>query len=348
MLNVYALESTVEAAMQAAQVPGLALAIVQRHELMYARGFGTTSVEEGGQPVAPTTLFRVGSVTKPLTGTAIMRLVDAGMLALDRTVKSYIPWFSLSDPAASEQVTLRMLLSHTSGLPHDHRPFGRRDAAALEARIRHEVPRYQLVAAPGTRHAYSNTGIHVLAYLAEVVTGKSYTEVMQELVFEPLEMERTTFDPTVAMTYPLAQSHSLDEDGTLKVEHRYADNAANYASGQAISNVLDLVNFATMHLRQGRFGASTILSPAAVAEMHRPQAGRGDGTAYGLTLVVKEWRGVTRVGHGGAITNFGATFELVPAVGAAVIALYNRLAAGFGLGQIVDQILGELLDQPAA
>jgi beta-lactamase family protein len=103
-----------------------------------------------------------------MTGTAVMRLVADGRLPLDRPIVEYVPWFRLSDPAATGLVTLRMLLSHTTGLPHDHKPYGPRDAAALERRVREELPRYPLVAAPGTTWSYANTGIHVAAFLAEI------------------------------------------------------------------------------------------------------------------------------------------------------------------------------------
>jgi CubicO group peptidase (beta-lactamase class C family) len=117
MLNIYKLEQRIEEQMQATHVPGLALAIVKDQEVMYARGFGVTSVEDAGLAVTPQTLFRIGSVTKSLTGTMIMRLVEQGKLDLDKPVKAYIDRFTLSEQRAAEQVTLRMLLSHTSGLP---------------------------------------------------------------------------------------------------------------------------------------------------------------------------------------------------------------------------------------
>src|SRR5438093_8086977 len=116
LLNVRALEQRIADAMGAAGVPGLALAVVQGDEVVYARGFGVTSVEDGGLPVTPQTLFRIGSTTKPLTGTAVMRLVEAGQLDLDRPVRDRLDWFALSEPGA-ERVTLRMLMSHTAGLP---------------------------------------------------------------------------------------------------------------------------------------------------------------------------------------------------------------------------------------
>jgi CubicO group peptidase (beta-lactamase class C family) len=325
--------------MAAARVPGVAIALLREGDLVYARGFGVTAVDDGERAVTPATLFRIGSVTKSMTGTLVMHLVADGKLALDAPVTSYIPWFRLSDPDATDRVTIRMLLSHTAGLPHDHKPYGSRDPAALERRVREEVPAYQLVAPPGARWSYSNTGIHIAAFLAEVVGGKPYAELMHQHLFAPLGMDRTTFDPTVAMTYPLAQSHDLAEDGALRVRRRYADNAANYASGQAISNVLDLARFAQLHLR----GGEPLLSRALVDEMHRPHAERPAGGAYGLTFSLGESNRVRRVGHGGAITEFGASFDLAPDRGAAVITLRNRLAPELAVDRLVDDLFDGLL-----
>jgi CubicO group peptidase (beta-lactamase class C family) len=343
MFDVFALEALIQDEMAAARVPGLALAVVRESRVVYARGFGVTSVEEGGRPITPATLFRIGSITKTLTGTAVVRLVEQGKLALDARVREYLPWFALSDPNAAARVTLRMLLSHTAGLPHDHRPFGRRDPEALEARIREEVPRYPLVDAPGTRYAYSNTGIHALAHVAEVVTGRSYAALMEDLVFAPLQMRRTTFDPTVAMTYPLALAHTV-EDGALRVEHRYADNAANYASGQAISTVLDLASFALPFLNEGRFNGQCFLSPASIEEMWRPHAEipGAAGRSYGLTFGIAQWNGLRRVGHGGAITNFGARFQLLPEAHLGIMAVFNRLAPEFKIDAVLDEVLAAL------
>ena len=151
MLDLRSLEGQVESAIAAARIPGLALGVVQGERVVYARGFGVTCVEPHGQPVTADTLFRIGSVTKPLTGTVIMRLVDAGKLDLDTPVREYVPWFRVSDAKEVRKITPRLLLSHTSGLPHDHKPSGPRDDGALERRIREEVPRYPLVAPPGTK-----------------------------------------------------------------------------------------------------------------------------------------------------------------------------------------------------
>src|SRR5205085_4759808 len=134
-MNYSQLEKIIEDHMKQVHVPAAALAVVNDQEILYARGYGLTSVEEDGVPVSPRTLFRIGSVTKPLVGTAVMRLVENGQLDLDQPLKAYIEWLCFSEPHAEERITLRMLLSHTSGLPSDsHR--GSSDSDGLESYVR--------------------------------------------------------------------------------------------------------------------------------------------------------------------------------------------------------------------
>src|SRR5437764_6705663 len=251
MFNLYTLEKSITRHMDTAQVPGLALAIVRGQEVLYARGFGMTSVEDGGIPVTPQTLFRIGSTTKSLTGTALLRLVEAGMLELDRPLKDYIGWLTFNEPTAVEKITLRMLLSHTAGLPTDTPLQDRRSPEGLETFMREQLPQCSLVAEPGKLFAYSNIGLMVAGFLAQYVYGQPFTQVMQDLVFTPLDMQRTTFDPTIAMTYPLAQAHTVNDKGKLVVEHRFFEDTASYPASFAMSTVLDLANFATMHLNNG-------------------------------------------------------------------------------------------------
>ncbi|MBD1877719.1 serine hydrolase domain-containing protein [Coleofasciculus sp. FACHB-T130] len=348
MLNFYQLEQQIEEQMKASAIPGLALSVVQNGEVIYARGFGVTSVEDGSIPVTPQTLFRIGSVTKPLTGTAVMRLVETGKLDLDRPIKDYIDWFALSEEGAAERITLRMLMTHTSGLPTDAQNFGRRDPEGLEAYVRDQIPKYPIIAPPGKLYSYSNPGIMVVGYLAEVVSGKPFTQLMQELVFDPLEMQRTTFDPTVAMTYPIAQSHNQNEDGTLSVDRRFADNTAGYPAGFVISTVLDLANFAMMHMNQGCFRDRQILSPQSVAQMQTLHADwyTAEGAGYGLTFMVDPYKGIRRIGHNGAISSFGSWFLMVPEADVAVSLVFNRRAPDFAAYKIVNRIFDELLNLP--
>jgi CubicO group peptidase (beta-lactamase class C family) len=147
-MNYLQLDKLIEGHMGQAHVPAVALAVVSEQESLYAKGFGLTSVEEGGAPVTSRTLFRIGSVTKSLVATAIMRLVENGQLDLDQPLKTYVEWLRFIEPHAEAKITLRMLLSHTSGLPKDSY-IGSRDADGLERYVREQIPRYLFVAPPG-------------------------------------------------------------------------------------------------------------------------------------------------------------------------------------------------------
>lgn len=339
-------EQQIEEAMRAHHVPGLAVAAVQGGEMVYARGFGVASVETG-QPVTADTLFRIGSITKSLTATAVMRLVQEGRLDLDRPVGDYVSGLRFSDEQAGPRITLRRLLSHSAGLPTDHNPYGPRHPGALAEYVLNDVPRYRFVAPPGKLYAYSNPGPRIAGHVLQVVGGRPYTDMMRRLVLEPLGMDRTTFDPTVAMTYPLAQAHDLDpDDGVLRVRHRYADDASGYPSGFAISTVLDLCRFARMQLAGGRLDGRQVLSPQSAAEMQAEQVDRltTAGGGYGLGLALDSYRGLRRASHNGSIGTFGSRIALLPAAGVAVVLLANRAAGFWGtLEHIVDALLDDLL-----
>ncbi len=190
-MNYHQLDQIIEKHMNQVHVPAVVLAVVNEQEIVYSKGYGLTSVEEGGVPVTPRTLFRIGSVTKPLVATAVMRLVEDGQLDLDQPLTAYINWLHFSDPHAEKRITLRMLLSHTSGLPKDSHS-GSRDADGLERNMRQRLPHYNFVAPPGTLYSYANAGFSLLGFIAQTVTGKSFPDVMQEYIFDPLEMSLTT------------------------------------------------------------------------------------------------------------------------------------------------------------
>jgi CubicO group peptidase (beta-lactamase class C family) len=348
MLNFHKLEQQIEATIRAVRVPGMALAVVQGQEVVYVRGFGVTSVEDSSLPITPQTLFPIGSITKPLTGTAVMRLAQSGLLDLDRPIAAYVPGLQFSRPGAAGEITLRMLLSHTAGLPSDYRPFGYRGAAGLEQYVREEVSRYPFVAPPGTLYAYSGPGVSVAGYILEAVTGKYFTEVAQELLFDPLEMKRSTWDPAVAITYPVAQAHTVGGNGRPSVLHRMPDNTAAYPRGHLLATILDLANFAVMQLNDGRFRDRQVLAPALVATMRAPQADLYTlaGTQSGLTLFTEPYKGLRLVTHSGSMASFGGQFRMLPEAGLAVIILTNRLTNRLPAAQIAHHIFDRLLDLP--
>jgi CubicO group peptidase (beta-lactamase class C family) len=112
-----AVDEYVTARMRSDRIPGVALAIVKGDRIVYLQGYGRA--DQSGRRVTPQTPFIIGSVTKPMTALAVMQLVEAGKVELDAPVRRYIPWFRVADPKASAEITVRMLIDQTSGLPQD-------------------------------------------------------------------------------------------------------------------------------------------------------------------------------------------------------------------------------------
>ena len=232
------IEDRIVAAVESGRVLGVSLAIVKGGDVA-AAAFGKTSVEADGVPVTPTTLFAIASISKVILATLIMRLVERGALDPDRPVVSYLPDFSFSDPERGSRVTLRHLLSHSSGLPAAGKNWGPCGRGALRDFVYEQVPHYGFIADPGQVYEYSNTAICIAGHVAEAVTGDAYRDLVTEHVLDPLGMSRTTYDHAVAMTYRLALPHEED-DGTLQTVHRWPDNASGDPAGFAIAPVVDL------------------------------------------------------------------------------------------------------------
>ena len=272
MLDITTIESLIEREMRAHRIPGFALAIIVERELVYARGFGVTSSEAPMQPITPDTLFCSGSIGKSFVGIAAMRLVEQGKLDLDQPITTYVPRLTFSQPEFAPGVTMRRLLSHSAGLFGTAGDFGPRDLSGLEAFILQLLPHVEFVAPPGTVFCYCNLGIMLAGYVLETLTHVYFPQAMQQLVFDPLGMRHTTYDRTIAMTYPVALPHRYDDRGQPYVQHRMFDFAAGNPAGQVMTSTSDLARFTLMCLNQGRSDTRSILTPSSMKELFMPHA----------------------------------------------------------------------------
>jgi CubicO group peptidase (beta-lactamase class C family) len=310
------------AEMKEAGIPGAAVAVVWGERVIYARGFGTTSVETG-VAVSPDTLFRLGSTTKMLTAAAVVSLAEEGRLRLDAPVASYI---SGLDPAIG-RLTPHQLLSHTAGLRDDAVMSGLHDDSALASGVR-AISRDALFTAPGRLFSYANPGYWVAGYLAETVAGRPYADVMAARVFGPLGMTRTTLRPLVAMTWPLAQGHEM-VDGRLAVIRPAADNVANWPAGSVFSSANDLARWVIAFLNDGRVDGRQALPPALFSTLSTPRVDQpGVGRPrYGYGVTLATWRGVRLIQHGGSRAGYGSSVTLAPDQQVGIVVLANRTGA---------------------
>ncbi|TCP59195.1 CubicO group peptidase (beta-lactamase class C family) [Tumebacillus sp. BK434] len=346
MLNIQEIETLIEQEMAAAKVPGLSIAVVKGGDVLLARGFGVTDAENGGPPVTADTIFRVGSVSKVITGTMIMKLVEQGKIDLDRPIQEYVPEFALSDADAAGSVTMRMLLTHRAGFVNAGTYLGSRDPQGLRNFVREELPHVKLYSRPGELFNYNCYSLDIAGWVAEAVTGRYFDDLVQELVFAPLGMKRSTYDPAVAMTYPLALPHNLTPDG-YEVVHKMPENVAHHPSFYLMTTANDLLNFMRMHLQNGTFDGRQVLRPETVQEMQAQQVELQSSIGYemGLTFFKVQRKGVWLATHFGDISTYSANFYLAPEDEVAVVIMNNR---PFPHDKVIAPILDSLLPDRAA
>ncbi len=364
MLDVPALEAQLTAALESAQVPGLALAVIHDHAVIYSAGQGVTMVGAGGVPVTDDTRFRIGSITKSLTATLIMKLVEAGVLDLDVPIARYSahPGLPIGKSRLENVITLRMLLSHTAGLPT---ALTYRPGLPLADTITQELPNIQPVAPPNTVYYYSNMGYNLAGYIACAAVASSrnplqharllwsheetaYSNLMKEVVLWPLNMSSTTFDP-FKRVLPLAYSHRLNEDGIPIPLFPPVDSPGQHPCGFALATITDLCNFVLMNLNNGQWQGGRFLSPASIAAMHTPHVNRmtGDFAGYGAGFRSYNYKGVRLVGHNGAIHKYGGWLWFAPGRGTGVVMLCNRAPQFWDAARsLIHSIFDQLLNLP--
>lgn len=313
-----ALEATLAAELAEKKGVGAAIAIVRGNEIVFSKGFGFANVESS-IPVTPDTLFQSGSVTKPLTAALILSLVDEGRIRLDRPVETYVKGLS---PKLG-RVTLAQLLSHTAGILDEPGEFGPQDESLMGPYIRSWNDDYVLFDRPV--FSYSTSGFALAGFTASEAAGKPYTQLMQEKVFAPIGMKTATFQPTVAMTYPLAVGHRLG-DGKASVVRPLANDARLYPAGPTYTSVNDLAQFAIVLLNDGKIGGKRVISPTGMSFMLRRNAvllSSREVISYGYGIFIDERRGFRTFWHDGSSAGYTASMLLVPKQKVAVLIMSN-------------------------
>lgn len=318
-LDVAAIDQFVAGQMAVQRVPGLALAIIQGDQVRYVQGYGRAG---RGQPVTPQTQFLLASLSKSFTALAVMQLVAAGQIELDLPVQTYLPEFTLADPTAAGQVTIRHLLNQTSGLAD----AGLRTAEppqymTIEAYVA-DLPMARPVSPPGREFHYTDANYAVLARVVEVVSGQPFSAYLQTHVFAPLQMAQTfhavTSDEAKQRAERLAQGHLVVYAIPVAV-----DEMSGYLGGAAgvVSTAEDMANYLIMQNNGGRFQGTQVLAEEAVARMHTPPANIDTNYAMGWMETMDNGRRLLE--HNGILSVFFADVVLLPETGQGLVLLYN-------------------------
>jgi CubicO group peptidase (beta-lactamase class C family) len=319
----------VREAMERLNVPGVAIGVIDGEEEHIA-SFGVTSIDHP-LPVTNDTLFQIGSTTKTVTATTVMRLVEAGKLDLDLPVRTYLPRLTLSDPDVAGRVTLRHLLSHTGGWVGDlfiDTGTGRDAVRRAVARMRN-LP--QLTPLDTVWH-YNNAGFYIAGRVIEAVTRKSYEQAAREWVLNPLNMKMSFFTADEAITYRVAIGHNNipDETGNRPptVARPWGLPRSAAPVGTIISTVPDQLRYARFHMGDGRAsGGERLLSEESMRLMQTPRIEASNGEQFGIGWFISDLDGTKLLRHGGATNGQMSAFALVPSRQWAITILTN---AGMG------------------
>lgn len=319
-------DSFMAEAMSRLNLPGAAVTVVADGKVLLAQGYGWSNVDRRVPVSVGETVWPVASVTKLFTATAAMRLVEEGKLELDRDYREAVP--ELADFGRGP-VTLRALLTHTSGLEEDSFGMVRPGIASLEPLaeyLRH--CRLRQRRCPGERISYCNHGLVLVGRLIELVTGMRYEEYVQQTILEPLGMRRSGFAWDEAKLAGLAAGYVSTGRGWRAVS---TDTILATPSGGLHATVEDMAKFLLLHTGDGSVDGRRNLRPETLALMHRPHF-RVAPQAAGMALGFWERRqnGLEGLEHGGAIRGYACLLAAWPSqrVGIFVVTNCQEVALG--------------------
>lgn len=321
-------DTIVADAMKKFEVPGLAIAIVKGKEVVYAKGFGYRDVEKQ-LPVTADTLFAIGSSSKAFATFVLGTLADEGKVEWDKPVRNYIPWFKMYDPAMTERLSVRDLVTHRSGLPRHDLVWYNNFESSRESLVR-KLAYLEPSADLREKWQYNNLMFLTAGYLTEVLTGKTWEDAVRARILDPLGMKRTNFSVTDSQKdSDFAQPYEKRSGKIEKIPFRPITNLA--PAGSINSSVNEMARWVTVHLNGGKYGDKKIAEAPTVADMHLAHMVTGatsaeaeiTGGEYGMGWFGDNYRGHRRVQHGGNIDGFAANVVLFPKDDFGLVVLTN-------------------------
>jgi putative ATP-binding cassette transporter len=309
--------------MEEDNIPGVSVVIVQGNETVFAKGYGITSINNP-QPVDEKTIFTLASVSKSFTALGVLLLRDEGMLDIDKPVVYYLPDFSMANKEDSDKITVRQLLTHTSGIGGSMaEPLGYFDGPHAMSEMVADLGGLTLNNHPGDTFQYSNLNYFLLGAVVEAASGQLFEDYMQEAVFTPLGLTRTTLKPEQAEEWGSAYGHQ-PVFGQI-VERSMPVYRSATPAGWVMSNATDMSRWLELFLNEGSLDGNQLIKSETIKEMLTPATFyKKDGNliGYGMGwLINTDSNGITRMWHGGDSPSFLADMIILPdyEVGVAVM-----------------------------
>jgi CubicO group peptidase (beta-lactamase class C family) len=299
--------------------PGTVITVISGDQIIYQKAFGVANVETNAE-MQPEMLFRLGSTTKMFTAAALLTLAEQNKIKMNEPIGNRVKGLN----ARLGQVTPHHLLSNSAGIRDFAAPVISNDDPSLGNMVRGWKDDV-FFAGQGEIYSYSSPGFWLSGFVVEELQGKPYADAMTELLFKPIGMERTTLRPFMAITYPFATGHVVQE-GKATIIRPMFNNTAMWPAGSIFSNAKDLSRWVIALMNEGKVDGKQLLSPSLINQMvqhHIPVPGESD-SYYGYGLTVFKYKGLEFVGHGGFSRGYGSMIQMVPSRKFAVIVLTNK------------------------
>lgn len=322
--------------------PGVAVVVTMGDQIVFKKGYGYADIDRE-IPIDPErTIMPVGSLTKSLTATAIMQLVEQGKVSMQEDVNSYLSSFKI--PLYQQQpITLQHLLTHTAGL--DEALYGvaaksPSKTVSLGEFMKQYIRQQPPVRAPGTEYAYSNAGYGLAAYVLEVSSNSSLDDYLSRNLFEPLDMSSAALNASGSPN--LARSYTYQDGKYKQVPYSYV----NMPGAGGISIVpTEWAHYMIAHLNEGRYHDKRILRADSVKAMHARSFSEHpdlEGIGYGFYRTRMK-NGLLTLRHTGDIDGFSAKMELIPSHKIGILVISNTASQGISIHDKVTTAVAELL-----
>jgi CubicO group peptidase (beta-lactamase class C family) len=311
--------------MQQENVAGLAIAVVDDQQILWAEGFGYTDWDEK-IPVTPSTLFSIQSMSKSFTATAVMFAVQDGLVDLDEPITTYLPDFhvnSIFEEHPEKKITLRMLLSHTAGFAHEATYGGNftHPAYSFEKHIA-SISDTWLKFPVGTRYSYSNLGIDLAGYILQLRSGMPFIQYVQEKALDPFGMKDSTLDVSrIRSTSTRAIGHEMGE------LLRPAVDFLLIPSGGVWTTATDMARYLQFHINSGALDGNRLLQESLAETMYtppsKPAKNAYQDSSYALGVTVNTRNGARHFQHGGGGWGFNSSMVWYPELKLGAVVLCN-------------------------
>lgn len=320
-------------------IPGLSMSVVKDGKTIYEKGFGYANLEEK-QKMKGNTSFYIASCTKAFTGLLAAILDEEGVIPIDATLASYFPKTKFDSKLEADKITIRSLINHTSGLKNS--PIGFRAAytgdhthAQMVKLLTHSEPNK----VGRGNYRYTNVGYNIYTLIVQEVTGKKWQDLLEEKIFSPLGMNRTTAYISKAEkgNWPMALPYMAEGPEEFRSVYLLKKDNTMQSAGGLITTAADLAKWANVHLNEGKLNGKQVFSQKIMQDAHRNWAscdekrGPFQAAGYGYGWLVGELAGQKAVWHSGGFPGYLSVMSFLPEHKLGVNVLINEPSVGFRL-----------------